>query len=209
MTKIYQHNRREERAPLTNQEEPVSNPPSLNWRSVETLMAAPEKITADAPGPSNASDQPPVAQRWGNAEHAYQALRCLPRAAAGLPLRSPRRAPSLAGTRVKSVVRGIGCRPGRLIGTTLAVLFINQRFSDHSTGCFTRKKRKKKSKKESSGELQILFEQGFGQYKATICHGSFPQEWRNELSGNPGKTTRRRSKTSWLQCELRKNSESH
>ncbi|KAJ6548092.1 hypothetical protein DFH09DRAFT_1281570 [Mycena vulgaris] len=62
MTKIYQHNRREERASLTNQEEPVSNPPSLNWRSVETLMAALEKIAADAPGPSNASDQPPVAQ---------------------------------------------------------------------------------------------------------------------------------------------------
>ncbi|KAJ6456253.1 hypothetical protein DFH09DRAFT_1116173 [Mycena vulgaris] len=74
MTKIYQHNRREERASSTNQEEPVSNPPSLNWRSVKTLMAAPKKIAADAPGPSNASDQTPVAQVSDDCEAGLAAV---------------------------------------------------------------------------------------------------------------------------------------
>ncbi|KAJ6603173.1 hypothetical protein B0H10DRAFT_2440555 [Mycena sp. CBHHK59/15] len=71
MTKIYQHNRREERA---SSEESVSNPPSLNWRSVKTLMAAPEKIAADAPGPFNASDQPPVAQVSDDCEAGLAAV---------------------------------------------------------------------------------------------------------------------------------------
>ncbi|KAJ6583544.1 hypothetical protein DFH09DRAFT_1275247 [Mycena vulgaris] len=45
-------------------------------------------------------------------------------------------------------------------------------FSDHSTGYFTRKKRKKKSKKKESGKLRTAPDTiwaGCGQYKATIC----------------------------------------
>ncbi|KAJ6572472.1 hypothetical protein DFH09DRAFT_1079678 [Mycena vulgaris] len=65
---------------------------------------------------------------------------------------------------------------------------------------------------ESSGQRQIPFEQAVGNTRQLFNfpgHGPFLQEWRNGLSGNPGKTTRRRSKTSWLQSELRKNSESY
>ncbi|KAJ6486011.1 hypothetical protein DFH09DRAFT_1457892 [Mycena vulgaris] len=45
-------------------------------------------------------------------------------------------------------------------------------FSDHSTGYFTRKKRKKKSKKKESGKLRTAPDTiwaGCEQYKATIC----------------------------------------
>ncbi|KAJ6586496.1 hypothetical protein DFH09DRAFT_1075421 [Mycena vulgaris] len=41
-------------------------------------------------------------------------------------------------------------------------------FSDHSTGCFTRKNTEKEIEKGKSGKLRIPFEQGCGKYKATI-----------------------------------------
>ncbi|KAJ6611582.1 hypothetical protein B0H10DRAFT_2223869 [Mycena sp. CBHHK59/15] len=63
-TKIYQHNRREDRE-ITGA--PLSKPPSLNWRSVKTLMTAPTVI-------SNASDAPPVARVSDDCEAGLAAV---------------------------------------------------------------------------------------------------------------------------------------